>query len=727
MTIWDMDDVIDPDEDEYSKEWYKKNRLKRLRQRKQYYQDVQKGKNVSRPFVMWDGEAADGRYALFANSLGYEIMRRKLSTEECLDLILECGADIKAIHFGYGFNYDANNILADLGWTALNILRKTGRVTWHDYDIEHIQGKWFKVKKDGVSVKIFDVFSFYGTSFVRALEGRKIGPWQKPILMPTSVVEIVTQDSISLSAMICYTWSVLRGRTLPQNWEQTSVNSAIQYMEELADPEIVAVFKLARGESFTWDELPLIRRYNQLELQYGVEMQNDLREVFVQAGYPISSWHGPGSLARYALRQHKIQDAMAECPRDVWMASRYAYGGGRFEQFLAGYYIGDIRNADLNSAYPYAISLLPDLTKGKWIRMGSIDRANIDPAKFAIYHIRYSSRARRMEDMRAPKPLFLRGKDGSIRWPMQVEGWYWAPEAALVKNDPGAEFIEGWVFEDNGSKPFYWVNLLYNERLRLKEKGDPTELAIKLMLNSIYGQLAMRAGWERYKGKPPYHQLEWAGFITSWCKAQVYDLARKAYENDGLVSIDTDGIYSRCDLRNFIPRGKQSNRLGDWKIEQYEGILAWQSGFYWTKRDGKWDKPKTRGVPRGTLDIEKAMVALKDLTPITATRTVFIGYGAALQGQFKKWLKWEERPFDVEFAGSDGKRYHNRLGCDECQGHSLNTTIGILHNTAPNNPVSMRIPMSAMHFLPWAVNDSADTDHSDLLFDEMVPEDQIDD
>ena len=121
------------------------------------------------------------------------------------------------------------------------------------------------------------------------------------------------------------------------------------------------------------------------------------------------------------------------------------------------------------------------------------------------------------------------------------------------------------------------------------------------------------------------------------------------------------------------------------------------------------------------------MEALKDLTPILASRTVFIGYGAALQGQFSRWLTWEKRPFEVEFAGSDGKRYHNRLGCDECGGHSLNLTIGILHDTAPNNPIGYDPPMSAMHFLPWAVNEMEDPDHSDLLFDEMITEDQIDD
>jgi hypothetical protein len=500
-----------------------------------------------------------------------------------------------------------------------------------------------------------------------------------------------------------------------------SVNAALNCMGELTDPEIVSVFKKARNV-FSWEDLPLVKIYNELELRYGSEMQTDLCQIFVAAGYPISSWHGPGALARFALRQHKIENNMAICPPDVWLAARYAYSGGRFEQFLAGYHPGEVWNADINSAYPYAISLLPDLATAKWKRLAHKDivRRNIEPTQFAIYHIRYHSPA-----TKRPMPLFRRDSDGSIRWPNRVEGWYWAPEAANVADDPYAEFLECWVCVDDGTRPFHWVNLLYQQRLRLKEKGDPTELAIKLMLNSIYGQLAMRAGWKIYRkqtgGRPPYHQLEWAGFITSYCKAKVYQVAKWAYERKSLVSIDTDGIYATVDLSGVIPGSEQSNKLGDWKIEQYKGIVAWQSGFYWLRNAKGWMKAKSRGVPKGTMPIEAAWEALRDLTPITRMRKTFVGYGLALRGQFDDWRTWRVKPFKVEFAGDGGKRNHNPLLCEKCAGHAIDLSAG-LHGTTPDNGMpnlKMDVPKSCMHYLPWAdVNNAADHQPpEEFLFD----------
>ena len=50
-----------------------------------------------------------------------------------------------------------------------------------------------------------------------------------------------------------------------------------------------------------------------------------------------------------------------------------------------------IYSADINSAYIYACSLLPNLATGRWHRVlgRNIDRGNL--ASFGIYHIRYNA------------------------------------------------------------------------------------------------------------------------------------------------------------------------------------------------------------------------------------------------------------------------------------------------------------------------------------------------
>src|ERR1700744_997304 len=59
--------------------------------------------NSIREFVFWDGEGPqDTGYSLIGNSLGMEICKPRLSTTDCLDLILQCGREYPhRIHVGY--------------------------------------------------------------------------------------------------------------------------------------------------------------------------------------------------------------------------------------------------------------------------------------------------------------------------------------------------------------------------------------------------------------------------------------------------------------------------------------------------------------------------------------------------------------------------------------------------------------------------------------------------
>lgn len=691
MNTWDitLDDKVtdygDPFSDElerrreYDNRWYNKNRAYNpankssgQRNRAEYARAIRAGKAELRPFVAWDGEGTkDTGYSLFGNSEGYEICAPGLSSVECLELILQCEIDIPdAIHVGFAFTYDVNWILKDMPWPALLMLHKTNRVFWGEYDIEYIPHKWFRVKKDGVIAKIFDVFSFFNCSYMTALNEYNIG-------------DKYTRGEIQKG-------------------------------------------KDKRAE-FYWAEIKDIRRYWEFELSLMPPLMDYLRSVFYDAGFRINSWHGPGSLARFALNQHKIRECMADSPSEVWLASRYAYTGGHFEQFLAGYYEGEITNVDINSAYPYAISLLPNLATGKWIHQKDVDIAGISQKRFALYRIRFHSHSIGKE----PYPLFRRYRDGNIRWPNLVEGWYWSPEAELVVGDKRAEFLDSWVFESDNSKPFAWVADAYKTRKYLKDQENPIQLAFKLMLNAIYGQLAMRAGWERYHGKPPYHQLEWAGYVTSMCKAMIYKVAKYAYEREALVSIDTDGVYTTCRIPDSIMGNGPGDQLGQWEVQTFDGIIAWQSGFYWLKKDGEWKKAKTRGIPKGTVDVEYAFHALANVNEdgsnfeaIKKTKKTFTGMGQALNGQFDKWLTWRETEFDVEFAGNDGKRKHNPLGCNKCRGYAIDLSPG-LHETIPNTGVVLGdTGLSYMHYLPWAENDSEDHSPPDW-FEDIVWDDDI--
>src|SRR5690606_5769113 len=72
------------------------------------------------------------------------------------------------------FTYDVEMILRDLPVPYIKTLHSQGRVYWNGYSIEFRKGKWFQVAtgKDDTRVvcKIWDVFTFFSTSFVKALQ-----------------------------------------------------------------------------------------------------------------------------------------------------------------------------------------------------------------------------------------------------------------------------------------------------------------------------------------------------------------------------------------------------------------------------------------------------------------------------------------------------------------------------------------------------------------------------
>lgn len=610
-----------------------------------------------RPFVSWDGEGCRGEnnihpYSLLGASTGDRIKYYDLKTIDCLSLIMDVEqANRDAIHCGFAFGYDVNNIIKDLPEPQLAMLKIRGRTYWNGFSLEWLPRKWFSVSygkthsKNKTHCKIFDVFAFFNSKFGQALRKYEIGT--------------------------------------PEELDR------IEAMKE-------------ERPDFTWENIDEIERYWELELKYLVELMDKLRDRLYGAGYFITSWHGAGALASYALTQHDTRLHMDRgLSDDIIDASRFAYAGGRFQPFLAGYYEGPVYTADINSAYGYTFSRLPSLQGGKWLHYDYAERGRIGDNRLGLYKIhykdRYSSR---------PHPLFHRDSDGSISFPSATRGWYHAPDAYSVANDPKAEFVESWIFEDDGSYPFKWIEEAYEERLEMQAKGDPTQEGHKRMIASLYGQVAQRAGWER-KGEPPkWHQLEFAGAITAECRSLIYAAARSC--GKGLVSIDTDGVMSLSPIR-YLPGGIGS-RLGQWKVDEYTGVLYVQSGIYWLRdKQGNWLPPKSRGIPRKKLAIEAVLPALQRNEGLEFNQHMFIGLGLAMRGQMHNWRKWIDEPRSVAFGGS-GKTCHVPNACPACK-------KGLGYGEAMHRllPVPPREIDSTRHRLPWLEREAIEESETELL------------
>jgi hypothetical protein len=612
-------------------------------------------------FVGWDGEGPrDAGYALFGNSDGDEICQPWLSTTDCLDLIINHKRENpETISVWFGGDYDVSMILRDLPRRNMTALHAYTKTVWRDYEIEHVPHKWFKVKHGQIAVTLFDIHSFFDSGYYYALVAWDIGtPGER---------------------------------------------------------ERIAVGKAGRAD-FLWIDIESIREYFRLELRLMPQLCERLRAVFADAGYVPRSWHGPGALARMALQRHHVYDAMATTPDAVSTAARSAFAGGRFELVLAGHFEGTIYNYDIHSAYPYFATFLPNLARGCW---RSTD--HYEPNKFAVYRIRYQ--AANPDSFRV-YPLFRRLSNSGVAWPYRVTGWYWAPEAALVADDPDATILEGWVFDedDETDRPFSWLQQYYHRRQLLKANGQAAEYTFKLIINSVYGQLAQRVGWDRKNGKPPRtHQLEWAGFITSACRAAIYNAGIQA--GDKLISLDTDGLYSMGPIDGL----DLGSGLGQWECDEYSEGIFWQSGVYCLREDLDypdklgygWIKAKTRGIPKGTYTPEDLLARVETRESFKVGKNVFIGYGLADNGQWEKRNTWQWVEQEYVFGGG-GKRQHlGRFGrCNRrCMGdiHALGQ-IQVFYG--PDGD-----PESEPHYLPWLDNEQEMVDVKELGYFPISMED----
>lgn len=608
-----------------------------------------------RRFVAWDGESihteisqdtveidgavhpyerAKSAYVLFGNSDNEYVYGPNLSTIECLSHII-AHADKDAIHIGFAFGYDVNMILRDLSKNHLRLLKEKGSVLWKRWRIAYLPRKWFQVTDRLVdrTVRIWDTWTFFLSSALDA--------WSK---YGVEVSEAVRQG------------------------------------------------KEARG-SQSYDALwTEIHPYWLEENRAYVRLLDKLREALHAADLYISAWHGPGAIASHSLSKHHGHRAMGPIPEPVIEASQFGYGGGRFEMFKCGHANGKVYEYDINSAYPYAITQLPDLTRGEWVHVQNPAKVS----RFGIYRISYAVNPfSPMANFHRPMPFFHRDKRGRISFPCVVDTWAWSPELDGREHIPGLTIHEGWEFrESSDARPFEWLRENYGIRKRYQDAGNPAQYALKIQMNSMYGKLAQRVGWNEQKRTPPkWHQLEWAGWVVSYCRRMVHHAALMA--GSDLVAFETDAVFTLSPLRDKLNVG---DGLGQWGETVYDDFVYMQSGCRFGLQGDEW-KPKYRGFDRGSIELDSVMEALSrppDEWHTLGTTKRFVGFGQALHQDFSEWREFQTGKVRKLRIGGEGKRCHIPKLCAACQAGL--TGAETFHDCALTNPVGGQ---SHKHPLPW--------------------------
>lgn len=613
---------------------------------------------LSRPIVAIDGEGINVRsgpnkgahlYVELALSGVAPITSEVgLSTRQILSYLWS-NLKTRNINVIYGGSYDFNCWLADCDEDTVRAIYRSSYTSkpiyFAGFGIRWIKGKSFEITHQDKTVTINDVISFFQRPFVQACD---------------------------------------------------------EYLGEYAGRQILVDMKAKRG-NFTYAEITEITSYNDLELKLLVELVTELRQRLNKVGLRPRRWNSPGAIAsalfvREGVKKHRNENL----PQEVRRAARFAYAGGRFEMLKYGSVKTCVYEYDINSAYPRALLEVPSLVGGSWVHH---DKTQITDAHFSLYRVRYTG-----TDPSIPGPLFHRGENGTISYPLNVTNWIWTPEYETLKEYcsqiAGAKFtvLEQYEYVEPRTdaapiRPFAFILALYNLRKQLKELGDGAHVGIKLALNSIYGKLAQQVGWRPASGDfplrvPTYHQLEWAGYVTSWCRANVL---RAALTNiSAIIAFETDAVFSDAPL--FIDESKD---LGGFERTDFNSLTYVQSGHYYgTERKPSGELKeiiKCRGIDKGFISrkrVEKLLSLPEPQRTLSAELTRFYGVGIAIaRGLSKYWRKWITEPKLLQLRPT-GKRLHGNCGVSGCTVDGP-LQMGVWHSTycPTNGGVSSEYPV----------------------------------
>lgn len=336
---------------------------------------------------------------------------------------------------------------------------------------------------------------------------------------------------------------------------------------------LIVKMKALRGDFASVPQAD-INAYNAAELECLVEIMQKVHAAIDGLGLQCTRWDGAGAVAAAMLKEHKVKDYKYNGKIDVSEPVRIAYAGGRIEVCKIGVHNGAVYDYDINSAYPSAMLDLPCLAHGTWHWEG---RSNYVHPGFVLIHVRY-----KFKPGQPFYPLFYRNDKMQICFPAEGEGWYWYPEfKAAVECLGELEILESWRFMPQcNHKPFHWIEHYYKTRQMwvknpTEEWQKGAEKIIKLGLNSLYGKTAQQLGG-RNDRPPAYHEMSWAGYITSATRARLYSTARLCA--DAVIGFATDGLF----LSEPLPIQPDRNKLiGAWDLKEFDGLTLAMAGVYW--------------------------------------------------------------------------------------------------------------------------------------------------
>ena len=472
---------------------------------------------------VFDIETRDGEMILIANSDGDYL--DKITPDNLIEFLYN-EKNKSSWNFFYNLTFDAEVILKTLLGTKLKDYLRNRKLEWlyDDIKITYIPKKSLRFMKGKHSVRFFDIAQFYHASLEKAYEDN-IGK------MPDEHKDFKKKRA-----------------QFSKRFYLHNRKSVINYC--VNDCRLT---------------LELCNRF--IKMFYGV------------TGFYPNRWLSSGYLAEKYLIHKKVKIPLFNSiPYEIQDLAYKSYYGGRFEITKRGF-MGKAAQIDINSAYPYAISLIPDFSDGTWVNGTTIH----PKAEVGFFKIE----ANVANDTYIPQFPFRVNNHGNkiIIFPSGHFVTYVTLHELLASNPESYNILESWQFIPNSNyKPFSDViHETYNKRLELKAANNPAQLPVKIILNSFYGKFGETVNVNVGNLFNPVL----FSFITGFTRAQMYKFVRDSNLNKDVVAFATDSICLRGSKYFDFP---ETTEIGKFSLKKSaDDVFMLQNGYYrfngiWTSR-----------------------------------------------------------------------------------------------------------------------------------------------
>ena len=463
------------------------------------------------PVIGLDTETLHGRIRLLCASDGRTLI------DPSVDDLVKFLARVEyrsSVNFFYNIRYDFESMVKGMSPDQLTALRRQQKVNAGGFSLTMIPKKMFTVRVQKRSYSFFDLAQYF----------TKSGRFRS--------LDDVAAEYLGERKM----GGIDRARLgeEPKYWDEIGMNTVAAYCHR----DALLTARLGELLQKTWGEATGLypRRYVS---KAGLSKQYFRRRVDIPSYQRVP----------YGAKEFSLE----------------AYSGGRFECLTKGN-IRDATSIDINSAYPYEISRLPDLGKGRWKRA----RGEVHPdAALGFYRVEVHVQA----DHCAPL-WFRRGRIQRLQYPVGAwVGTYTKRELEVLPHF-AYTILAGWEFFPNPLRFPFAEEIARLHELKERAVGYERELW-KITMNSLYGCFYEK--WKRPEDKRlrsgVLFNSVYAAEITAGTRVKVWQEAQKYGRR--VASISTDGMLIEGEVRY-----PDAAPLGEFALKKCGPVLILRSGIY---------------------------------------------------------------------------------------------------------------------------------------------------